>query len=61
MFKWGGIAFGIGMILLVAEYIMAKRKKEGFTPIDGQRMWGLFWLTVFVSGLVMLLIWMSPD
>ena len=49
------------MALIVIEAIMAKRKKEGFTPIDGRRIWGLFWLTLFVTGLVMALVWMSPD
>ena len=61
MWKWGGIAFGLGMALIVVEILMAKRKPEGYTPIDGRRVWGLFWLTVFVSCLVMILVWMTPD
>jgi hypothetical protein len=49
------------MALILIEYIIAKKKKEGFTRTDGRRIWGLFWLTLFVTGLVMVLIWMTPD
>ncbi|MBI4290930.1 MAG: hypothetical protein HY661_05555 [Betaproteobacteria bacterium] len=49
------------MALILIEYIIAKKKKEGFTRTDGRRIWGLFWVTLFVTGLVMVLIWMTPD
>jgi len=47
------------MALIVFEIIIAKKKREGLTRADGRRVWGLFWLTIFVSGLVMGLVWMS--
>ncbi|MBI2959130.1 MAG: hypothetical protein HYY28_02355 [Betaproteobacteria bacterium] len=59
MYKWGGITFALGMALIVIEIIIAKKKREGFTRTDSRRIWGLFWLTLFVTGLVMLLVWMS--
>jgi len=34
---------------MVVEYRFAKKKKEGFTPIDRQRIVGILWLTVFFS------------
>lgn len=59
MYLWGGITFALGITLILVEIIIAKKKKEGFTRTDSRRIWGLFWLTVFVSCLVMVLIWMS--
>jgi hypothetical protein len=53
------IAFGIGMALLVIEYHYAKKKKEGVTPTDKQRMWGIFWLSIFISCFVGAIIWMA--
>ena len=34
-------------------------KKEGFTRVDMQRVQGLFGITVFLTALVMGLIWMA--
>jgi hypothetical protein len=54
--KWAGIAFGIGIALVIIEIYSASRKKEGITPTDKQRIWGIFWLAcmaaVFVGGMV---------
>ncbi len=61
MYRWGGITFALGMILIVIEYVMARKKKGGFQSHDGRRIWGLFWLTVFVTGLVMALVYMTPS
>jgi hypothetical protein len=61
MVKWMAITFGIGMLLIVIEYYYAKKKKGGFTPTDRQRIIGIFWLAVLLSGLVGGIIWMSPD
>lgn len=61
IFKWVGIVIAIGIALMVIEYRFAKRKKEGFTATDRQRVLGILWLTVFFSALVAGLIWMSPD
>lgn len=59
MYKWMGITFGIGMLLLVAEVHIARKKKEGFTATDRQRCFGIFWLSLFASGLVGFLLWAS--
>ena len=56
-----GITFGLGVLLALLDYFMAKRKKEGFTPTDRQRVLGILWLSVFFAFLVGGLIWMSPD
>jgi hypothetical protein len=61
VYKWMGITFGIGMLLLVVEYMFAKKKKEGFTPTDRQRCLGIFWLSLLASALVGFLIWAAPD
>ena len=57
--KWMAIAFGIGMALLVIEYHYARKKKEGVTPTDKQRRWGIFWLSIFISCFVGAIIWMA--
>jgi len=59
MLKWAAITFGIGMLLLFFEYSMAKKKKEGITWTDKQRMVGIFWIAVAMSALVAALIWMA--
>jgi hypothetical protein len=59
MLKWAAITFGIGMLLLFFEYSMAKKKKEGITWTDKQRMIGIFWIAVAMSALVAALIWMA--
>jgi hypothetical protein len=57
VYKWMGITFGVGMLLLVTEIHFAKKKKEGFTATDRQRVVGIFWLSLFLSGLVGFLVW----
>jgi len=57
--KWGAITFAVGMLLIVIEIFMAKRKKDGITATDKKSMVGLFWLSVFASLLVMSLVYMS--
>jgi hypothetical protein len=59
MIKWGIITFSAGIVLMIIEYIYAKRKKEGFVPSDRQRITGIFWLTIFMTALVVGLIWMA--
>jgi hypothetical protein len=61
MLKWGGLVFGIGIVLVILDIIMAKRKKEGITASDKQRIAGLFWLSCVAALLVMGLIWLFPD
>jgi hypothetical protein len=53
------ITFGIGMALIVIEYIMAGKKKEGVTPTDKRRMVGLFWLSIMIAGLVASIVWVA--
>ena len=59
MLKWAAITFGIGMLIMWFEYSMAKKKKEGITWSDKQRMIGIFWIAVAMSALVAALIWMA--
>ena len=59
MLKWAAITFGIGMLIIFFEYSMAKKKKEGITWTDRQRMIGIFWIAVAMSALVAALIWMA--
>ena len=57
--KWMGIVFAVGIALIYVEYRFAKKKKEGFTGTDRQRIIGIFWLTVFFAALVGGVMWMS--
>jgi hypothetical protein len=57
--KWGAITFAVGMLLIVVEIFMARRKKGGITPTDKKSMIGLFWLSIFASLLVMSLVYMA--
>jgi len=59
MWKWAGITFGIGMLLILFEWQMAKKKKGGITWTDRQRMIGIFWISVALAALVAALIWMA--
>ena len=61
VYKWMGIVFAVGIALMVIEYRIAAKKKEGFTPTDRQRILGLLWLTVFFSLLVGGTIWATSD
>jgi hypothetical protein len=59
MLKWAGIVFGIGMLIILFEWQMAKKKKEGITWTDRQRMIGIFWISVALAALTAALIWMA--
>jgi hypothetical protein len=59
MLKWAGITFLVGMLIIFFEYSMAKKKKEGITWTDKQRMIGIFWVSVCMAALVAALIWMA--
>jgi hypothetical protein len=58
-YKWMGIVIALGIALMVIEYQFAKRKKEGFTPTDKQRILGILWVSIALSLLVGGLIWMA--
>jgi predicted acyltransferase len=57
--KWIGIVVLLGFALMYVEYRFAKKKKEGFTPIDRQRIMGILGLTIFFAALVGWVIWVS--
>lgn len=59
VYKWMGITFAAGVVLMVIEYYFANKKKEGFTPTDRNRVVGIFWLTIFFCLLVGGMIWLS--
>jgi hypothetical protein len=59
MLKWAGIVFGIGMLIILLEWSMARKKKEGITWTDRQRMIGIFWLSVAMAALVGAMVWMA--
>ena len=61
IYKWMGIVLAVGVALMVIEYRFAKKKKEGVTPTDKQRVFGIFWIAIFLSLLVGTLMWMSGD
>ena len=58
-YKWMGIVIALGIALMVIEYQFARKKKEGFTPIDKQRILGILWVSIVLSLLVGGLIWMA--
>lgn len=59
MIMWMAVTFGAGIALIVVDYLMAKKKKGGFTPTDKQRLVGIFWLTLFAMALVGGLLWLA--
>ena len=42
--KWAYLTFGIGILIVVIEYVMASKKKGGVSATDKKSMIGLFWL-----------------
>ena len=59
IYKWMGIVVLLGFALMYVEYSFAKKKKEGYTPIDRRRIVGIFWLTLFFAALVGGVMWLS--
>lgn len=59
MYKWGGIVFGIGILLMVIDWSISSKKKGGITPTDKKRILGTIWLVLGVTALVMGLVWAS--
>jgi ribose/xylose/arabinose/galactoside ABC-type transport system permease subunit len=58
---WIGSIIAIGIVLILTDIHLAKKKKEGFTPTDKRRVVGIFWLIVFFCVLVVAFDWLSPD
>lgn len=61
MYQWGGITLGVGLALTILEIYLASRKPLGILPADKRRIWGIFWLSWAMSGLVVALIWALPE
>jgi len=59
MLKWAAVTFGIGMLIILAEWNMARKKKGGITWTDKQRMIGIFWISVALAALVAGLSWIA--
>jgi hypothetical protein len=59
MVKWAAITFGIGMLVILLEWNMARKKKGGITWTDKQRMMGIFWLSVALAAFVAGMVWMA--
>ena len=56
MVKWGLITFGAGMLLIIIEIMMARKKKGGMTATDKKSIIGLFWVVLVATGLVMFVV-----
>ena len=59
MWKAAGITFGLGLALIVFEWTIARRKKEGVTYTDRQRMFGMLRISVVLALLVGWIGWMA--
>jgi hypothetical protein len=59
VYKWGGITFAAGVLLVIIEIYFASKKKEGITPADWKRIKGLIWLTCCATALVAGLIYLA--
>ena len=56
---WPGIALGIGALLILFEWNIARKKKEGITWTDKRRMMGIFWVSISLAALAFVLGWMA--
>jgi hypothetical protein len=59
MLQWAGGVFACGMLLILMEWNIARKKKEGVTWTDRQRMKGLFGVTCVLSVLAAGLVWIA--
>jgi len=50
--KWALITAGVGLAIIIWEWITAGKKKEGVVASDKQRIYGMVWLTLVAAGLV---------
>ena len=55
--KYALIAFGIGCLIVVLEWNMAKKKKEGVTWTDKKRMRGIVGVSAGIAVLVYFVVW----
>jgi hypothetical protein len=49
--KMPGLVAAIGLLLIVYEWNIAAKKKQGVTAVDRKRMMGMLGFTAFLSGL----------
>lgn len=59
MWKWAGIAFGIGLLIIALEWRLASKKKEGVSSTDKRRMMGILWVSAVMAVLVGWIAWMA--
>ena len=59
MWKAAGITFGLGVALIVFEWTIARRKKEGVTFTDRQRMFGMLRISLVLALIVGWVGWMA--
>ena len=59
MWNAAGITFALGMALILWEWMIARKKKDGVTFTDRQRMFGMFRITIALAVLVGWIAWMS--
>ncbi|MCZ7563301.1 MAG: hypothetical protein M5U08_05365 [Burkholderiales bacterium] len=59
--KYALIAFGIGCLIVVLEWNMAKKKKEGVTWTDKKRMRGILGVSAGIAALVYFIIITAGD
>ncbi len=59
MWKAAGITFGLGVALIVFEWTIARRKKEGVTFTDRQRMFGMLRISLVLALIVGWIGWMA--
>ena len=57
--KYALITFGIGILIVIMEWNMAKKKKEGVTWTDKQRMKGIIGVAGGVAALVYFIVLLS--
>lgn len=57
--KWALITFGIGCLIVILEWNMAKKNKEGITWADKKRMRGIIGVTAGMAVLVYFIVMMS--
>ncbi|MFO7190183.1 MAG: hypothetical protein DIU74_010905 [Pseudomonadota bacterium] len=61
MLKTAAITFGLGVALAFGEWLLARRKKEGVTPADRQRMFGILRISAALALLAGWIAWMMAE
>ena len=61
MIKWPLIVLVVGLGFALWDYLLAKKKKVGFTRGDRERIMGIFWFSFVAAAGVGALIWLGKD